>query len=503
MNAILFPALLLVCGADDKAAEPKLPVGRETTFVTGPLDRNGYIDYEAALNDRLGKGITPDRNAVVALWKAFGPPPAGEKDLPPEYVRRLGIDRPPPEGDYFIGLSQYLKTRTRLDPGTVQTVLDSQGRTALRPWKAADHPEVAAWLRANDKPLAAVVVAPRRPAYFNPLVSPRGPDEPSSLIGCRLHLVPQCRAATDALASRAMLGLREKKYDEAWRDLLACHRLGRLLTRGATLIEALVGVAVHRLAAAATLAYLDRADLTARQVLDHLKDLHALPPLARMADTVDLGDRFQCLDSIQSLRHGASAGKDQTVLGAVDWGFVLRAANARYDRIAAAMRIEDRAAREKEIDTLDREWEAERKNGPDLKKLLGGTEPEREVAQAIGETLTALLGPAFRKCQVKADEAVQIERNLDVAFALAAYRADNGRYPQRLADLGTKYLATVPADLFNGQPLIYKPVEKGEKGYLFYSVGPNGKDDGGRWVNDDPPGDDPGVRMPLPELNKK
>jgi hypothetical protein len=29
-----------------------------------------------------------------------------------------------------------------------------------------------------------------------------------------------------------------------------------------------------------------------------------------------------------------------------------------------------------------------------------------------------------------------------------------------------------------------------------------GKDDGGRWV-DDPPGDDPGVRMPRPELKGK
>jgi hypothetical protein len=38
---------------------------------------------------------------------------------------------------------------------------------------------------------------------------------------------------------------------------------------------------------------------------------------------------------------------------------------------------------------------------------------------------------------------------------------------------------------------------------LFYSVGANGIDDGGRWLDDDPPGDDPGVRMPLPELKPK
>jgi hypothetical protein len=83
---------------------------------------------------------------------------------------------------------------------------------------------------------------------------------------------------------------------------------------------------------------------------------------------------------------------------------------------------------------------------------------------------------------------------------MAAHRADHNRYPARLADLAPKYLPGVPDDLFNGKPLIYKP---SEQGYLFYSVGANGKDDGGRWLTDDPPGDDPGVRMPLPELKKK
>ena len=54
--------------------------------------------------------------------------------------------------------------------------------------------------------------------------------------------------------------------------------------------------------------------------------------------------------------------------------------------------------------------------------------------------------------------------------------------------------------LFAGKPLIYRP---SETGYLLYSVGVNGKDDEGRWYDDDPPGDDPSVRMPLPELKPK
>ena len=64
-----------------------------------------------------------------------------------------------------------------------------------------------------------------------------------------------------------------------------------------------------------------------------------------------------------------------------------------------------------------------------------------------------------------------------LAFALAAYHADHGTYPAKLADLAPKYAAEVPKDIFNASELHYRQ-EGG--GYLLYSVGPNGKDDGGK-----------------------
>jgi hypothetical protein len=47
----------------------------------------------------------------------------------------------------------------------------------------------------------------------------------------------------------------------------------------------------------------------------------------------------------------------------------------------------------------------------------------------------------------------------------------------RLVDLVPNCLSTMPADPFNGQPLIYRP--EGTN-WLLYSVGPDGVDDGGR-----------------------
>jgi len=58
-----------------------------------------------------------------------------------------------------------------------------------------------------------------------------------------------------------------------------------------------------------------------------------------------------------------------------------------------------------------------------------------------------------------------------LAFALAAYHADRGAYPAKLADLVPKYVAEVPKDIFSAAELHYR-WEGG--GYLLYSVGVNG-----------------------------
>ncbi len=256
------------------AADPpksKWPLGKETTYVTGPLDKEGFIDYEAALNERMSKGITPNTNANVLIWKAIGPRPAGDDGMPPEYFTVLGVAAPPEAGEYFIGLKDFLKDRLKLDEAESDAVTDRQIRvSARRPWRADDYPHIAAWLSVNEKPLAAVTEAAKRPAYFNPLIAPRTATGRGLLLGARLASVQTCRDLTVALAARAMLRVGAGRPDDAWQDLLACHRLARLVSRGGTLIESLVGFAMDQIASTADLAYLDRAPLTAQQIRDRL-----------------------------------------------------------------------------------------------------------------------------------------------------------------------------------------------------------------------------------------
>jgi hypothetical protein len=334
------------------------------------------------------------------------------------------------------------------------------------------------------------------------------------LIGALLPSVQKCRELASLLTARAMQRVGAGRYDEAWQDLLACHRLARHIAHGATLIESLVGIAIDAIASNADITFLATAKLSAKQIRACLKDLQNLPPLPSMADKIDLCERFTFLDCVQNLRGGGNLKllqglaredfplpKDEEkaakILMQMDWTIAMRSGNRWYDRMAQSLRRKERADRELELDRLESDLKDLKKDAAKVIATLEKQQPDEVIGKVLGDVLITMLMPAVRKVQGAGDRCEQIHRNLYVAFALAAYERDNGKYPAKLDELAPKYLATVPDDVFSGTALIYRPADKG---YLFYSVGVNGKDDDGRWYDDDPPGDDPRVRMPLPEL---
>ena len=65
-----------------------------------------------------------------------------------------------------------------------------------------------------------------------------------------------------------------------------------------------------------------------------------------------------------------------------------------------------------------------------------------------------------------------------IACALEQFYLDRHAYPARLADLIPAYLDHVPPDVIDGQPTRYRQTPDGR--YLLYSIGWNGRDDGGQ-----------------------
>jgi hypothetical protein len=513
-TGILFVVLVLVataaCQDTAKKRKGKLTVGKDTTFITGPLDKEGYVDYISALNERLSKDVTPENNANVLIWKAFGPHPE-RATMPAAFFRWLGFT-PPQKGDYFMDLFDYLKEHTAFDPKKdTDAAFERLDRARQRPWTAKEHPHVAGWLKASEKPLAVVAEAGKRTHYYSPLVPP---GAKKGLNASLLPAVQKCRGLAVALAARAMLRAGQGDEEGAWQDLLTCHRLGRLVARGGTVIEFLVGVALDHIASQADLAFLERTRPKAERIAGYLRDLQQLPPFPAVADKVDLAERFTFLETVTLVdRHGlryleglaGGAGGDlpafdeRVVLRDIDWNPALRTANRWYDRLVAGLRDKDRGVREKKLKQVDTDLRALRAEISDigtLAVLLDAKQTGQARGKLLGDIMITLLMPALHKIQQAADRAQQIQDNLAVAFALEWYRRERGGYPKSLEALAPRYLKGIPRDLFSGKGLIYRPAAKG---YLLYSVGANGKDEGGRGYEDNPQGDDLGVRMPLPD----
>ncbi len=226
----------------------------------------------------------------------------------------------------------------------------------------------------------------------------------------------------------------------------------------------------------ADLAYLERARLSSRQALDRLKDVDNLPSIPPLVKHLEF-ERFLYLDALQTIRRGGNGPLDkeeeQKALEKVDWEPALRNGNRWYDRMADALRLKDRAERNEALDQIENDLKTLKKetNGlKDIDKLiLGKGSPAKMIGKSIGDSLITVTLPAIGKVMNACERVEQTQRNLQVAFALAAYQSDNGRYPAKLDDLAPKYLAAVPSDLFSGNSTV-----------RFYSLGlkPSGRGPG-------------------------
>lgn len=482
-------------------------VGKSTTYVTVPVTSSGHVDYAAALNERLSKGVTAENNANVAIWKVIGPKLYDLAMIRNGFFEMMGMQTPPANGDYFIRLKQYAEQNGR-DADAASEVLN---RFSEQPWTANQDAILNDWLVANQTPLNALREAVKRTHYYHPMIP--GTDEKGSL-GLLSAQLPGGRVYRElalALAARAMLSLSHNQVAEAWQDLLACHRLGRHVGNGAMLIEALIGMSIDVIAGRGDLAFLEASKADAKTFENCLRDLRALPPLPSVVERVNLGERFWTLETIMMLdQYGAAhinrvAGmvkmqpvqsfSDEVLVG-IDWNPGLEAVNTGYDRLVDILNEKDRTRRNQQFTKFgeDRNEQGSLLTRGDARAPLRNSGASASArGQAVGEVVFILLTPDGRKVQDAAERITQKHENVITAFALAWYQRSKGQYPVKLADLVPTYLADVPIDLFNGKEPVYQP---NANGFMIYSVGVNCRDDDGQGEGDNPLGDDLVVRIP-------
>jgi hypothetical protein len=91
--------------------------------------------------------------------------------------------------------------------------------------------------------------------------------------------------------------------------------------------------------------------------------------------------------------------------------------------------------------------------------------------------LSAMFLPAVKMTLTREAQCFVNIHLTTVALAVERFRLAHGRLPENLNELVPQFLSAVPSDPFDSQPLRYHRLAKG---YVIYSVGADGHDDGGR-----------------------
>jgi len=473
-------------------APAAVTISKETTYITAPLRPDGYPDYVAALNQIASQGVTPENNAVVLLIRALGP---GEMSPPvrKRYFKLLGMEPLPETGDYLVDVNAWISRLLQ-----AQTAADSQAESGKseeelceeleriidRPWTKEEFPHWARWLEENEQALELVVAASRRPRHYSPLVSMPSEVSPP-LFAVIVEVISSERDAARALRSRAMYRLGTGDVAGAWGDLLACHRLARLMGQDPMLIALLVSSVLDQGACKGDARVIEYGDLSAEQARQMLADLQSLGPLPSIAEKFDLSERYMFLDTacalargdidVASVVTGSRASGLKSLASAiqrkiVDWDEVLRTGNAQYDRVVGAMKEPEYRKSKRALEKLNDELRAKQLVASQSGVFLQTTE---KFTHAL---LVLLLAPpdSMRSFQERGQARFELAK---LGFALAAYRAEHGEWPEKLEALVPDYLAELPDDPFTDRPFHYR--REGE-GFLLYSVGPNLRDNGGK-----------------------
>lgn len=520
------PGLLSVVITAGLLAQPETPtradaiglqIGPDTSVVTAPLDADGFPNYLAALNDRFAAGVSREENFWVLMWPAIGNAERSGDEYLQSVERQLGISIP-------------REPRVQ-DPSAIAGVkygtpegdsLENEWNEAMsRPWSRDEFPRLARWVDANAAVLEEIHAAALRPKAYAPLAT-YGEDD-GLLVEVLLPHVQALRSTARLLATRAMLRLSEGDVDGAWQDLLDIERIAAHSERGWTLIEALVGYALRSIAVQPLAQWVAHANLTPEElearwgVLEPLLDPL---PLSNALDT----ERFCYLDVVIAMSSGRTQSRQtldllepsmidtgdgatsqafaqmrsaremmfQLLLLGSDINETLRYGNQMYDDLIAAMAPESHPERAARLAAIDDRVEGNaamtRDTGALVKAYLFSS---RKELQAIpGKVLTSLLMPAITQVEVAFTRASCYRPLLNTCFEVQKLVSSQGVVPVRPEDLP----AAAPTDPFTGESV---RMTADNRGLVLYSVGPNGRDDGGKTYREGPATDDVLVILPV------
>lgn len=524
----------------DRVEPVEQVVSEETTWLTEPLAEDQLVDYHGHLRSKLSAGVTQENNAARAIFQAVGARalPAGVRK---RVAQRLGLETDAVEADAYTDLVDFAdnyppedlpaemqisdearkrmielkeKIREQIDTygladekviaeyleareGSLAAAMSDQLDTATtRFWDRQDYAQLDQWIEEISHVLDQVRQATERSRFYLPMVDfgEKGPA----------NLVSTCRVPRELMQELglALLARAMRKGGDDWKsraaDIVAVHRLGRLVLQNWSMASTEAGMLLDHSAAKTSLALAALPESKPTFLGGFQQRLGGIEPAGPLAPHYHQGVRLMTLDYVNLVYRGRSSfgqaiPEDQLERqrALIDWNQSRSEFNDWFDRLMEIARIEDAAKRKEAAETFDEKLEARLAESARLDqerqslwgRLSALVESRDQQRKALTKSFTSsmIAGAhmllARRWGLINAGQESEARRALArLTAALRRRQAATGRYPERLETLVDEYIPAVPVDPFTGEALHYKLTEEG---FVLYSVGVDLADDGG------------------------
>jgi len=275
------------------------------------------------------------------------------------------------------------------------------------------------------------------------------------------------RQAVRLLELEAILNADERKPQQAVESLMIALGVSRSLKEEPRFISYLVGIACRGMAVAGIEPVLNRtalADADLARLASGLGEAETDQALTRAV----VGERCCVLHEFQGMRTGwtLDVGFDDTHTQYVPAGLYVT---------TGLLDLDERNY----LDVMERFLKASQLSPPE------SLAASRSISNMVANlprlcVLSRMTLGSLGRVLFRAARNDAILRDAQTALAIERYRLANGGLPDQLSDLVPTFLPAVLTDPFDGQPLRYKKLAKG---YIVYSIGEDGADNGGAEKN--------------------
>ncbi|HPC96282.1 MAG TPA: hypothetical protein PLU87_15150 [Sedimentisphaerales bacterium] len=290
----------------------------------------------------------------------------------------------------------------------------------------------------------------------------RYPVDLAQGFSCRIpHLPPGLREATFLFVLESMLQAEEHNAEPAVQSILSAYGLAHSLRNEPTDISQIVRMSLHRFVGSGLERILNKIRLSDTQLrrIDavlaaaHDPNASVLPLVYRRCSGYEAFRKPRDPDLVQETQEEAPSVAHIAIgraLGTLDLSLL-----EYLDRVEQHMKILQLAP---------------------AQRLEAATEAKaRYEANPLPPGLNWLLDDLAQIIRIDVEDMARVHV-ARAAIAIERYRLADDRLPESIADVVPRFLEAVPEDPFDSESLRYG---KRDGGYVVYSIGPDGTDDGG------------------------